>query len=73
MASIVSNQTVLVDVQCPPAVMVVIATIVLVNHDELRTAAQARAGGADRVEMVLYELEAAPELVEPTGRTEGRP
>jgi hypothetical protein len=46
--------------------LVVIATIVLVNHDELRTAAQARAGGADRAEMVLYELEAAAELVEPT-------
>ena len=34
MANIVINQTVLVDVQCPPAVMVVIATIVPVNTGE---------------------------------------
>ena len=34
MANIVINQTVLVDVQCPPAAMVVIATIVHVNTGE---------------------------------------
>lgn len=48
--------------------LVVIATIILGNHDELRTEAQRRVASADRAEMVLYELEAAPELVEPAHR-----
>jgi hypothetical protein len=48
--------------------LVIIGIIVLVNHDELRNAAQARVGAADRAEMVLYELEAAAETVEPARR-----
>ena len=49
-----------------PAVAIV-AIVVLVNHDEvLPDAVAERAAGVDRAEIVLYELEAATEPVEPT-------
>ena len=50
-----------------PAVAIV-AIVVLVNHDELRDAVHTRVVGADRAEIVLYELAAATAPVEPTRR-----
>jgi hypothetical protein len=48
--------------------LVIIGTIVLVNHDELRDAARERAAAGARAEMVVYELELTDVLVEPTHR-----
>ena len=48
--------------------LLIIGTIVLVNHDELRQAALNRGVNGTRAEMVLYELEQTVEPVEPTRR-----
>jgi hypothetical protein len=48
--------------------LLIIGTIVLVNHNELRQAALNRAVNAANAEMVLYELEQTVEPVEPTRR-----
>lgn len=48
--------------------LVIIGTIVLVNHDELRDAARDRAAAGARAEMVVYELELTAASIEPTRR-----
>jgi hypothetical protein len=48
--------------------LAIAATIVAVNHDQLRDAVQGRAYRADAVEIALYELEAAVGPVDPTLR-----